>query len=65
MPGRLVGALGYEEMRLFDVEAERVMHEEILVRNRARVREAVVGPDGAVYVVFNESGRILHLTPRQ
>lgn len=61
----LVGALAYEEVRLLDIEGARVMHEEILLKNAGRVREATVGPDGAVYVVLNEPGRILRLTPRE
>lgn len=59
----LVGALAYEEVRLLDIEGRRVMHEEILLKDAGRVREAVVGPDGAIYVVLNEPGQVLRLTP--
>ncbi len=60
----LVGALAYQELRLLDIEDGRVMHEEILIKGEGRVREAATGPDGAIYVVLDEPGRVLRLTPR-
>jgi glucose/arabinose dehydrogenase len=59
----LVGALKYEEVRLLDIEDNRVIHQEIILKNQGRVRDVNCGPDGAVYVVLNEPGRILRLTP--
>lgn len=61
----LVGALAYEEVRLLDIEDGRVIHEEIILKDVGRVREAITGPDGAVYVVLNEPGRVLRLTSRE
>lgn len=61
----LVSALAYEEVRLLDIVEGRVIHEEIILKGAGRVREAVTGPDGAVYVVLNEPGQILRLTPRE
>lgn len=61
----LVSALAYEEVRLLDIVEGRVIHEEIILKDVGRVREAVTGPDGAVYVVLNEPGQILRLTPRE
>lgn len=60
----LVGALRDEEVRLLDLAGDRVMHQEVILKDAGRVREAVPGPDGAIYVVLNEPGRILRLTPR-
>lgn len=59
----LVGALNYEEVRLLDVVDGRVMHDEVILKDAGRVREAVTGPDGAIYVVLNDPDRILRLTP--
>ncbi len=59
----LVGALKYEDVRVLDIEAGRVMHEEVILKNAGRVRDVVCGPDGAVYVVLNNPGTILRLTP--
>lgn len=60
----LVSALAYEEVRLLDVVDGRVIHEEIILKDTGRVREAVSGPDGAIYVVLNEPGQVLRLIPR-
>ena len=58
----LVGALKYEEVRLVEIEKDRVIHEEIILKNYGRVRDVSSGPDGAIYVVLNEPGRVLRLT---
>lgn len=59
----LVASLKYEDVRVLSVEGDRVMHEEVILKNAGRVREAVSGPDGAVYVVLNRPDVILRLTP--
>ncbi len=61
----LVGALKYEDVRLLDIENGRVMHEEVILKNAGRVRDVVCGPDGAIYVVLNNPGTILRLTPKE
>lgn len=61
----LIGALAYEEVRLADIEGDRVMHEEVLLKDNGRVREAVTGPDGALYIVLNEPGRVIRMIPRK
>jgi glucose/arabinose dehydrogenase len=58
----LVGALKYEDVRLLQIENDRVVHEEIILKNYGRVRDVMSGPDGAIYVVLNDPGRILRLT---
>jgi len=59
----LVTALKYEELRLLDIKDNRVLHDEIILKNAGRVRDVTCGPDGAIYVVLNEPGRVLRLTP--
>jgi glucose/arabinose dehydrogenase len=61
----LVGALKYEDVRVLDIEVDRVMHEEVILKNAGRVRDVVCGPDGAIYVVLNDPGTILRLTPKK
>lgn len=61
----LVGALKYEDVRVLSLEGNRVMHEEVILKNAGRVRDVCCGPDGAVYVVLNDPGSILKLTPKE
>ncbi|MCC5805118.1 MAG: PQQ-dependent sugar dehydrogenase [Opitutales bacterium] len=60
----LASALRFEEVQLLNVYEERVMHAEVILKGYGRVRTAVTGPDGAVYVVQNSPGRVLRLTPK-
>ncbi len=61
----LVGALKYEDVRVLDIEKDRVMHEEVVLKNAGRVRDVRCGPDGAIYVVLNDPGTILRLVPKK
>ncbi len=61
----LLGNLKYEDVRVLDIEKDRVMHEEVILKNAGRVRDVVCGPDGAVYVILNDPGTILRLTPKK
>lgn len=60
----LVTALKDEEVRLLDVKENRVLHDQVILKNPGRVRDIAVGPDGAIYPVLNEPGTILRLTPQ-
>jgi len=59
----LVGALKYEEVDLLDIAADRVIHQETILKNAGRVRDVACGPDGLVYVVLNRPGTVLRLSP--
>ena len=59
----LVGALKYESVDLLTIEQDRVMHSETVVKGMGRVRDVATGPDGSVYVVLNQPGTIIRLTP--
>lgn len=58
----LVGALKFEEVRLLDIEQDRVMHQEVILKNYGRVRDLGLDPDGNVYVVVNAPDRVLRLS---
>lgn len=60
----LAGALKYEQVSLLDIEKDRVMHQEVILKNQGRVRDVSTGPDGAIYVVLNKPGSVLRLTPK-
>ena len=61
----LVGALKYEEVSLLSIEDERVMHQDVVLKGAGRVRDVSTGPDGAIYVVLNNPGSVLRLTPKK
>ena len=61
----LVGALKYEDVRVLSIENNRVIHEEVILKNAGRVRDVCCGPDGAIYVILNDPGTILKLTPEK
>lgn len=59
----MAGGLSYEVMSLLNVESDRVMHEEVVVKSLGRVRDVTTGPDGAIYVVLNGPGTVIRLSP--
>lgn len=61
----IVSTLKMEEIRLLTLRREGcacVMHQEVLIEGAGRVREAVPGPGGAIYVVFETEPRVVRLT---
>lgn len=60
----LITALKYEEVRLLDVRENRVLHDQIILKNAGRVRDIAVGPDGAIYAVLNSPDIVVRLTPK-
>jgi glucose/arabinose dehydrogenase len=61
-----VGGLAGEDLVRLTLKGDKVIGEEWLLGDRhQRIRDVVVGPDGAVYVLTDEdAGEILKLTPR-
>lgn len=58
----LVGALKFEDVRLLDIIDDRVMHQEVIMKNYGRVRDIGMDPDGNVYVVVNQPDRVIRLS---
>lgn len=58
----LVGALKFEDVRILDIEGDRVMHQEVILKNYGRVRDIGLDPDGNVYVVVNQPDRVIRLS---
>ena len=58
----LVASLANKTLRLLNIQDGHVIHEEIILSNRGRIRDAVTGPDGAIYLVMNGPDQILRLT---
>lgn len=58
----LVGALAGQDVRLLHIENDRVIHEEIILDNRGRVRYVKPAPDGSIYVLLNDPHEIIRLS---
>ena len=58
-----VACLGGEQLRRIETEGDRVVHQEVLFKHLGRVRDVAVGPDGLLYLVMNNPGRIARLVP--
>jgi glucose/arabinose dehydrogenase len=58
-----VGALAFQEVRRLVLENGKVTHQEVLFKNVGRVRDVVSGPDGSIYVAFNQPDRIARIAP--
>jgi glucose/arabinose dehydrogenase len=61
-----VGALKFTHVRRIVLDGDTVVHQEELLRDRARrIRDVRVGPDGLVYALTDHGdGEILRLEPR-
>lgn len=60
-----VAALAHKELRRVVIENDRVAHQEVLLKGTARIRDVASGPDGLLYVVLNDPGKIIRLTPAE
>lgn len=61
----LVTALATREIRLLTLHNNAVLHQETLATFEGRPYEAVVGPDGAIYIVTDSPGQLLRLSAAQ
>lgn len=60
----LVASLAARQLRLVRIEGDRVVDDRLLLGNLGRIRDVVNGPDGHLYLVFNNpNGAIYRLVP--
>ncbi len=60
-----VGALAGQHVARLVLDGEKIVGEERLLEGRARVRDVRVGPDGALYLLTDDSnGQLLALVPK-
>ncbi len=59
----LIGSLAFEDLRRLEVQGEKVIEEETILRGFGRIREIKTGPEGAFYVLFNKPDMIVRITP--
>ena len=51
------------QLRRVETDGDKVVHQEIVINEMGRVRDVVQGPDGYLYVLFNNPGRISRILP--
>ncbi|ESQ80846.1 PQQ-dependent sugar dehydrogenase [Asticcacaulis sp. YBE204] len=61
-----IGSLKFKYLDMITLDGEKVVKEEkLLTEFKERVRDVVMGPDGALYVAFdNAEGRIVRIVPK-
>lgn len=57
-----LGSLAAQELRRLEIDGTKVT-QEVLFKNVGRLRDVVIGPDGAIYIAFNQPDRIARLVP--
>ena len=58
-----VGALGQQEIRRVRLENQKVVDQEIILKNIGRVRAVSESPDGHLYVLLNKPDSVVRLVP--
>ena len=58
-----VATLLGQHLRRLTLDGHRVKSEEVLFKGLGRVRHVATGPDGLLYVILNDPGRIVRLVP--
>jgi glucose/arabinose dehydrogenase len=61
----LAGALAQKEVRRIRIEDQKVVSQEIILKDIGRVRDVATGPDGFIYVILNGPDRIVRLVPAE
>ena len=59
----IAGGLSGMNVDRIKIKGDQVIEREELIQGIARVRETVVGPDGFIYVAFNQPDKIVRLVP--
>ena len=59
----LVGGLASQELHRLVIKGDRVVEDEIILKNEGRVRDVATGPDGLIYIVLNGPDRVARLVP--
>lgn len=60
----LVGSLKFNYLQHLVVRGNKVLSREIILEKIGRVRDIRQGPDGFIYVVLEDSGKIVRITPK-
>ncbi len=59
----LIGALSFEELRLISLEGQKVVDQELILKNLGRVRDVKFSPKGKLYIILNNPDVIISMMP--
>ncbi|HMI05229.1 MAG TPA: PQQ-dependent sugar dehydrogenase [Pedobacter sp.] len=60
----LIGSLKFMYLQHLVVKGNKILSREIILENIGRVRDIRQGPDGNIYVVLENSGKIVRISPK-
>ena len=58
----IIAALGTTQLVRLDIEDDRVIGEERLMSDQGRIQDVTQAPDGALYVLVHDGGKVLRVT---
>lgn len=60
-----VSSLAQQELRRLVIDGEKVVSQEIILKDIGRLRDVQCAPDGSIYVAVNDPGSIIRLVPAE
>jgi len=61
----IVGSLKFMQLQHLTIKGNKVMAREVIFPGIGRVRDVRQGPDGNIYVVLENSGKIVRISPKK
>ena len=58
-----VSSLAQQELRRVVIDGEKVVSQEVILKDIGRLRDVQCAPDGSIYVAVNDPGTIIRLVP--
>ena len=59
----LVGSLAFQELWRLVIENDRVIHQELIFKNKGRIRDVKIGPNGGLYLLLNDPDAVFEIIP--
>ena len=47
------GSLAFQQLHRLKIEGERIVEDEIILKDRGRIRDVATAPDGSLYIAVN------------
>jgi len=60
-----VSALAQQELRRLVIDGDKVVSQEVILKDIGRLRDVQCAPDGSIWVAVNDPGSIIRLVPAE